>query len=667
MPAVRPKVLLLTAYAALLVYLGGIYFGHYPVPGFFLRLREILTVLGFLWAAAGVGKKLLSRLLPGEEEAEGFLWSAALGAAVFSLALLGLGLAGLFKPAWMAGLTLALAAVSWKDILAWFKKARRVLETLSRRAFQPADVFLIVLGAAVFGATLLCALAPPTYYDSLVYHLALPAKYLQEGRVGFVPYNHYSHFPQNMEMVFAWFLALGDDVSAQIFQVVLAGLTLAALYGLGRKVLRASGFRWDLWLFLSAPCLAFLSSETYVEVPMAFWTTLALWAGVEGLFKSNRRWLVLSGILGGFAAGIKYTGVLTPALLGLGVLLWPRPRPLRERGGDVAALALPAFLVFLPWLAKNYFFTGGNPVFPFLSQWLPAKNVYLYQEAAQAYFQVLNEYKGSSSLLAELFGLPLRLVSNTLSFGGGYDVTGDLGWALPLLLLPLAFFALERDRARRFLLAYLGLHVLLWVSLRPVLRFLFPVFPLTCLFAGLGLAKVLENRKTWLKGLAAGVLALFTLSNGVLFALVEGVRDPFAAAWGLESRDEYLRRKLDAYPLWEFMNQNLPPDSRVLFVGDQRGYYCERPYLAPMAHLPQPLRQWADEAGAGRRLREKLLEWGFTHVFFHRREAERLKSYGVLDLTERGQKAWAEMIETLPRVREGNGMTLYSLQEPLHG
>jgi hypothetical protein len=60
-----------------------------------------------------------------------------------------------------------------------------------------------------------------------------------------------------------------------------------------------------------------------------------------------------------------------------------------------------AFVVFLPWLVKNYFFTGGNPVFPFLPSLFPAKNVFLAEESARAYFQVLDEYKGSSSLQAK--------------------------------------------------------------------------------------------------------------------------------------------------------------------------------------------------------------------------------------------------------------------------
>ncbi len=667
--ALRRQVLL-TVYAAAAACLAAFYFIHYPIPGFFLRLREIVTASVFLVLAAATGQRLgrLLRLPPtvAEDEAgpapsatDNVLWGVGLGVPAIALCLLFLGLAGAFRPAGFALLTVGLAAFSWKEILRLLS-ALRPLRVVSAET-SGFHLFLSVLGAAVLATALLCAFAPPTYYDSLVYHLALPAKYLQEGRIGFVPYNHYSHFPQGMEMVYAWFLALGDDVSAQVFNVFIALLLAAAVWRLGKTRLSIDRPRWDIVLFLTAPCVTLLASETYVELPLAFWTLLCLWAAANGLERNDRRSFVLAGLMAGFATGLKYTGILTPAVLFALILFWPRPRTARERAGDALALFLPAFLVFLPWLVKNFLFTGGNPVFPFLPQWFPADNVYMHRDAAGAYFRVLDEYRGTSPLLMELFGLPLRLVTNVVSFGGGYDVTGDLGWALPLILLPLAFLALPGHRVRGFFLVYLLAHALLWASLRPVLRFLFPVFPILCLLSGLGLVHLFSQIPVWAGRALTAVLLLFFLSNGVLFYLVERVRDPFPAALGLMDREDYLRRKLDAYPAWEFINKTLPADSRVLFVGDQRGYYCRRPYLAPMALLPQPLREWADTAETGEQLRSNLLKLGFTHVFFNRKEADRLKGYRVLDLTEHGRTTWSDMRNRLSKDYDTPDATIYSL------
>lgn len=664
MPIVRAQIVLRAAYAAVFACLAGLYFAHYPIPGFFQRVLEFALAGGFLLLSAGLGAALAERwaLAPWRwGTLESFLWGVGLGTPVLALGMLLLGAAGLFRPAWIGALTAAAAFAGGARSAQFLLAARSAWSRLSPPR-SASGAALAALAAATTLLATLCALAPPTYYDSLVYHLALPAKYLQEGRVGFVPYNQYAHFPQYMEMIFAWFLAFGQDVSAQLLNVFLAALTGAALWLARRDTWGPGSPRWDVALFASAPCVLLLSSETYVEVPLAFWTTLALWAAARGLVVPDRRWWMWAGVAGGFATGVKYTGGITPALLFMAALLWPRPKAARERLKDAAALAVPAFLLFLPWLVKNYLLTGGNPIFPFLPRWFPAENVYLSEESSRGYFKVLDEYKGTSSLLVELFLMPLRLVSDSVSFGGGFDVTGDLGWALPLLLLPLAFRRFRSaPTGRQFLLAYVAAHIVLWASLRPVLRFLFPIFPAVCLLSGMGWAEASAGARPWLRKLGAGVFALFLASNANLFYLVERVRDPFPAAFGVEDRGHYLRRQIDSTRALEFVNAELPPESRLLFVGDQRGYYCRRPYLAPMALLPQPLKQWADESGSGDRLRAKLLELGFTHVFFHRREAERLKSYGVLDLTPAGKKAWDEMTARLPRAYDSEKVTVFSL------
>lgn len=658
---VRPQVAL-TLFGAAALTLSGFYFLHYPVPGFFARAGELLAAGAGVLLAAGAGGSLW-RVLGGpsaKDPAEAFLFRVGAGLPVLSLGLLVLGVAGLFRPGPIGAFLSLSAALSTPEFLRLWKARREILSD-AFEGWGPAAGGLALFALAL---ALLCAFAPPSYYDSLVYHLALPAKYLQEGRVGFVPYNQYAHFPQNMEMLYGGFLALSDDVSAQVFNVFLAALAAVAVAVAGRRWSDGKT-RWDLILLATAPCALFLSSETYVETAMAFATTLALLAAGKALEGGDPRWWVVSGVLGGFAAGAKYTGVLTPAILAAVALLWPRERPLRERALDAAAVGGVAFMLFLPWMAKNFFLTGGNPVFPFLPSLFPAKNVYLSAESARAYFQVLDEYKGSSALLTELFMMPFRALTQVTTFGGGYDVTGDLGWALPLLLLPLGLFLWRRGGLGKLLLAYVAAHVFLWASVRPVLRFLYPVFPAACLLAGGGFSRALASATPLLRRTMGFWAALFLLSNGVAFYGVERVRDPFPAALGWQSREEYLLRKIDGYSalLWCGDDENVPPDGRLLLIGDQRGYYCPRPYVAPMALLPTPLKDWADGCADGSALRRKLRAQGFTHLFFHRREAERLKGYHVLDLTPSGLRAWEDLLARGKEVRRDASVSIYDLRD----
>jgi hypothetical protein len=80
-----------------------------------------------------------------------------------------------------------------------------------------------------------------------------------------------------------------------------------------------------------------------------------------------------------------------------------------------------------------------------------------------------------------------------------------------------------------------------------------------------------------------------------------------------------------------------------------------------MALLPTPLRAWADGAGDGDGLRRELLKSGFTHLFFHAREAERLKGYRVLDLTPAGRAAWDDFLSRTRPVYRDASVAIYDL------
>ncbi len=658
MRPIRPQVLLIL-YAAVAAGLAGFYFLQYPIPSFFLRVREIGSVSAGVLLAALVGAKVWRWLRWPDPDgpSERFLFSVGAGLPVLSLGLLVLGTAGFFRTGPILVFLTVAGVLSAGEGTRFWREKRGLLRDAGRGWGMAAGCAAVV----ALAAALLCAFAPPTYYDSLVYHLALPAKYLREGRVGFVPFNQYAQFPQNMEMIFGAFLASADDVSAQTFNVFLAGFTAVALALAGRRE-ESPGPRWDLLLFVAAPCTLLLSTETYVETPMAFAVTLALMASVRAVEGGDRRWWAAAGLFGGFAAGVKYTGVLTPAILSLLALGWPRERSFRSRAADALAVGGTSFLVFLPWLVKNAVLTGGNPVFPFLPSFFPAKNVFLSTESARAYFQVLDEYKGSSGLLWELFVMPFRVATDAASFGGGYDVTGDLGWALPMILFPLGFVLWKGEKRFRFLAVYVLAHALLWGALRPVLRFLFPVFPAVCLLAGGGFRRVLSAVPAVGRRIASIGAALFLVSNGILFYGVESVRDPLPAAIGWwETRDQYLSRKLTGYAADVWCDRHLPAESRLLLIGDQRGYYCPRRYLAPMALLPTPLKGWADGLPDGEALRGKLVKLGFTHLFFARREAERLKSYRVLDLTPSGRRAWEDLLARGREIYRDGDVSVYDL------
>src|SRR5262249_22761875 len=54
-----------------------------------------------------------------------------------------------------------------------------------------------------------------------------------------------------------------------------------------------------------------------------------------------------------------------------------------------------------------------------------------------------------------------------------------------------------------------------------------------------------------------------------------------AAATGSTDRDNYLLRELPIYPVWQFVNANLPQNAHVLTVGFNASYYSDRYCYVP--------------------------------------------------------------------------------------
>jgi len=660
-------------YSVLVLLLVYKYFTIYPVPNTWLRLWEISTTLLIIIISLGVGRLLIkpfkiSNLTFGLRS----LFALGLGFGTIAIAVLVLGSFAGINTITIWVLIFLCLAVSYFELKQFSRKLiRYVLSLISKKwGFGELLVFYSCLTASLIA--FLCALAPPTYYDSITYHLALPAKYIFEGRIFHVPFSIYAHFPQNMEMLFTLSLIVGDDITAQLisFTMGILLIPLILIFTIKETTFSKKSGLWGVFLMTTAPAFILLSSETYVETGVAFWTSLSILSYLNWRKNKNTSWLIMCGIMGGFASGAKYTGALTPVILSLMALIEGKNYPMKDRIKRTLFIGLPFTIIFSPWLIKNYVFTGGNPVFPFLTKWFNSANVHMAEASANGYFHVLDEYCTKSNLLVELFKFPFNLITKPMAFGGGYDVIGDFGWALIIILLPLSIIAWNKTYSYKPLFFYSLIHVAVWVFMRPVLRFLFPLFPVLCLMAGYGIASVSHlNYDTPYKKLLSllsstaltVIIGLFTLSNIFLFYLIERVRDPFPVTWGLENRDAYLNRKLDFYNAMMFINKYLPKGSKILFVGDQRGYYCKRKYLAANLMLPQPIIAWANKAGGPEALKTDLLEKDFDFIFHNEKEGARVKAYGIYDFSEKGEKNWTGLLKGLKPIYNNDGKKIYPL------
>ncbi len=516
-----------------------------------------------------LGRAMRKDLAPLSDEEQVAL-QGLLGLALISVAVLAAGLAGLFPPQWLAWLLLVILLVLLRQQA--YDWLRHVIAALKRLAAPTDDTFTLWLRRGVLlllGLAAVMALAPPTAWDALMYHLTGGRIYLAAGRIISVPDNFRLGFPQLTLMLYTWLMILAYPAAGALLHACFGGLLLLALHGAARRL----GYPRAGWL---AAATLLLSDTLWGEFSRAYSDLAAMayaFAALVALLawqETAQRWrfLLFAGVFSGCMMGTRYTAL--GAALGIGVvMLWlARRRGIRYMLTRGAALALTAVLAFSPWMIKNAL-VDGNPLAPYL--WgAPG-----YDDLDRLYEQRPGTGFGVGTLLlaplqATIFGIEGKLPYNNAS--------GPLFFAL----LPLTFIGWRQrpPHERAFLSALLIFclpPLLVWLAGAGIttrlahLRYLFPMFPALALAVSIGLASLKEALLYKIgRAVVLGALAISAVFSSLTFTASGAAR----VALGLEDEDDYLTRALGAHYLAMQQINALPRDARVLMLWEPRGFYC---------------------------------------------------------------------------------------------
>jgi 4-amino-4-deoxy-L-arabinose transferase-like glycosyltransferase len=155
-------------------------------------------------------------------------------------------------------------------VLAWQNKKEVpvILRSISPhiKAMPKIPFLLLTIGS---GLSFLASFAPITYYDSLVYHFALPSAYIQARHWVGQPELIYSAFPQMMEMLWTLGMLLVNDVLANLLGWIVAVLGLAAVYLFGRRYFGYKTGSWAAAMLGTMPAYILLSAGGYIDVGLA--------------------------------------------------------------------------------------------------------------------------------------------------------------------------------------------------------------------------------------------------------------------------------------------------------------------------------------------------------------------------------------------------------------
>jgi hypothetical protein len=459
-----------------------------------------------------------------------------------------------------------------------------------------AGLILTALFGIIVLEGLLC-LTPPISRDALIHHLAIPKLWIRHGGVIEIPWVEFSYFPMNVDLLYLAALLFGNDRVPAFIHLLFGWGTGYLVYAyLKGKAGRLWGLL-GLLVFVSTPMITRLSITAYVDLGMIFFTTASVLTYLrwrDGSY-TDMKWLLLSAVFMGLAAGSKYNALISWAFLNVAVCYLYA----KDTGKQLQAIRwgliffLVALVVVSPWFVRNLVLKG-NPIYPLMD------NVFSFIHGGRETLVFLAsgeaEKGGGYNLLRNrtlLYGeeiwqillLPFRICFE----GRDHSPQHFDGVLSPLFALAIPFsFVGSRKGHRCFFLLFIVIVFSVSVLMTDLrIRYILPILPFMTILAVTGIrngAEWLASRRLRalrLAGWAVPFAVALLITGNALYLLNQfTLIRPLPHILGEESRDAFLTRHVGSYPATSFINRELPEDAVVyLLYLSGRGYYLDRGYL----------------------------------------------------------------------------------------
>jgi hypothetical protein len=479
----------------------------------------------------------------------------------------------------------------------------------------------VILGLILI-LTLCQALSPPTDPDGLIDHLKAPKLFLEAAR--FYPTSDFvfGNYPFTLESLFTIGMIFGSDTFAKVLHLTLASFLVLAMYRLGRRYL-PTGTAWmPVVILLGMPIFPIWAGLAYIDMGWALYEFLAIYALVIWRDKNHPRWLMLAGLMTGFALGTKYLAFEGAAALGLWILWRSRRAGWKNILRSALFFGIPALLVGFPWYLKNLIWLS-DPVYPYISG-----------DASS----LVGNYESFG--LLDYILIPLNLYINREMFVGVY---GSIEFPNIFFLLVFLYPWSRRSKVLDGLAGIILLRYIFWAGISHWrFRYLLPAMPGISLLASNVMTGLMHRPRLrrWgqiiFNGLLAGMLVATLMYSVIHFLDVQ----PYRTILGIESKADFLRREVSDYAAKEFIQSNLSVDEIAFMPWDARGYYCDNRCLPDWQRDKWVALSLPDATPA--QVAEELSDMKVTHLLISLEDID----YSVLnDESGQNKQAWEFFVE----------------------
>ncbi len=547
---------------------------------------ELLIAIVLFVSAVGIGRYLLR--LAGVSFRNGLeelSFSAVSGLGLLAYQVLLLGLAHLLYATVIHVLLAVWAVFGLFETYRMAVGLKAPILRMATRSKTASSFYTIIAGfaAIAFLFGVMRSLAPPHgATDPLAYQLALPKIFLLKHYLSFEPTITGALYPSFIGILFLVGISLQNGILAQLIQLFIGVLCVAAICAFGRTYFSLRVGIWAGTIFSFVPIFVVFGSQGYVDVGLCFFQFMAFWALINWLQRLDRKMLVLAGLSAGLALGTKHQGMPTLLLGTAAILVFGMNRKsgvsviLRNAGMFIAAAAI----VVGPWYIRGYV-QAGNPIWPMGNS--------LFSDAVP--FGRLPTFGGveeKQSFLFRVFIPPwnwFQVYWNSMS-PWAWTFSPN-GWQKAIgvyfiSVVPGIFF-FKRCRLTTALILFCGVYYVIlirFLHMNP--RYALVLFAFLSVLAGIVAEHLSTSQTTGIaKVFKVAFVATLCLNLTWCFTMARSALD---VAMGRESREHFLQKTESNYGLYKFVNDNLDENALVLLQGIVRGYYCDRAYMWDHPH-----------------------------------------------------------------------------------
>jgi hypothetical protein len=483
----------------------------------------------------------------------------------------------------------------------------------------------------VFLFPLIYALLPPSFYDSLAYHLGIPNIYLQN--TGFIGTQQL--FYANTFIYYEISLlpaVFAGDLVPRLFHFFMGVIFILSVLDFAVDYFKITKRTILLLTIISMPMMVFLLTTVKNDLPSG----LLILLGVSCFLKNKK---YLSALFWGFSLGIKYTNIIPLVIFLILYFIKEKRIPIKQ----MVIFGLIIVGILLPLLAKNYTYTG-NPLFPFFHGYFDNKLPYW---DATRFALLERDAKKIFYTFTDVIKFPYTLSFSELGSGG---IVG------PLFLMFLPFLVVKKEK-RVFLLFFSLLILLVGANFKLSIR----VWTIAFIFLSIYVVIAYESiTHQIMKYLFFIIIGLNVVSA---FGLQEYLYRSFNLFSGRLGIEEYKASRFHTYKAIAFVNKNTPENSRVLLVGEAKSYYLKRPYYVSSCYDFSILKKYLEKSSNNREFIAALKADGIDYIIFNAREFHRQQK-GYHRLTGEELNRGLDFLKGLNPVFREEGVFVFAINSP---